>query len=376
MMNIFGLTFIMPFIFIASIFTIVVWIWALIDCLKSEKETTEKLIWVIVIVFLNILGALLYFFLNNKVEMKGKSKKRLERSKEDRVLAGVCGGIAKYLNVDPTIIRLIWVVFSVFSIGTGLLLYLIGIIIMPEEKSGLEKKAKKESEDNKPEKKKGGTVLIVGIISLLVIFVLLIISAAIVFLVAINEYNDGGVSVSKQINIKDERVVNPELIAHNYIKNNEIFKNNLGGSLVCNGVEQINCNNSKRFNQVIMPDYSNDMCFNVKCKFDVDMPEIKGFIAELYIVNDEVKNVTFNEVRELDIKTYEDCVNAGYEVLYPDLVGGPLQCAVGDKAIDIISSQESICVDMCGDDICQEMVCMGQGCPCTETRVSCPQDCY
>lgn len=58
--------------------------------------------------------------------------KKLYRSIKNRMLAGVCGGIGEYFNVDPTIIRLLWVVFSCFG-GSGLLAYIIAIIIVPNE---------------------------------------------------------------------------------------------------------------------------------------------------------------------------------------------------------------------------------------------------
>ncbi len=57
--------------------------------------------------------------------------KKLYRSKKDRMLAGVCGGIGEYLNVDPTIVRLLWVAFSLMG-GAGILLYIIMAIIVPE----------------------------------------------------------------------------------------------------------------------------------------------------------------------------------------------------------------------------------------------------
>ena len=55
--------------------------------------------------------------------------KRLYRSGNERILGGVCGGIAEYLNVDPTIIRLLWILFG-FS-GIGIVFYFIAWIIMP-----------------------------------------------------------------------------------------------------------------------------------------------------------------------------------------------------------------------------------------------------
>ena len=57
--------------------------------------------------------------------------KRLYRS-SDRIVAGVCGGIAEYFDVDPTLIRVVYAVLSIFTVGfPGLLLYIILMILMP-----------------------------------------------------------------------------------------------------------------------------------------------------------------------------------------------------------------------------------------------------
>jgi len=58
-------------------------------------------------------------------------KKRLYRSGKERILGGVCGGIAEYFDTDPTIIRLIWVLFTLLSFGAGILFYIIAWIIIP-----------------------------------------------------------------------------------------------------------------------------------------------------------------------------------------------------------------------------------------------------
>lgn len=58
--------------------------------------------------------------------------KQLKRSLQNRKICGVCGGIGEYLNIDPTVVRLIWVVVSLASCGTGLLAYIIAAIVMPE----------------------------------------------------------------------------------------------------------------------------------------------------------------------------------------------------------------------------------------------------
>jgi phage shock protein C len=56
--------------------------------------------------------------------------KRLYRSGKNRILGGVCGGLGEYFNVDPVLIRLLWVIFSLFY-GAGILAYIIAWIIIP-----------------------------------------------------------------------------------------------------------------------------------------------------------------------------------------------------------------------------------------------------
>ncbi len=59
--------------------------------------------------------------------------KRLYRCRHHRVLGGVCAGIAEYFNVDPVLVRLLWVIFTLISMGLGLIAYIIAWIIVPEE---------------------------------------------------------------------------------------------------------------------------------------------------------------------------------------------------------------------------------------------------
>ena len=58
--------------------------------------------------------------------------RRLYKSDENRMVEGVCGGIAEYFNVDPTLVRIGWVIAS-FAFGCGLLAYIICAIIMPNK---------------------------------------------------------------------------------------------------------------------------------------------------------------------------------------------------------------------------------------------------
>ncbi len=58
--------------------------------------------------------------------------KKLTKSNSERMICGVCGGLGKYLGIDATVIRLLWVLFS-FMGGAGVLAYIIAAIIIPQE---------------------------------------------------------------------------------------------------------------------------------------------------------------------------------------------------------------------------------------------------
>ena len=59
-------------------------------------------------------------------------KKRLYRSRKDKMLAGICGGLAEYFAVDPSLVRIACVLLCLYA-GTGLLVYILAAIIIPED---------------------------------------------------------------------------------------------------------------------------------------------------------------------------------------------------------------------------------------------------
>ena len=61
------------------------------------------------------------------------NERKLLRSKKERMIGGVCGGLAKYLNVDPTIIRLVFVLSTLLLFQWLALVYVLMLIIIPEE---------------------------------------------------------------------------------------------------------------------------------------------------------------------------------------------------------------------------------------------------
>ncbi len=66
-----------------------------------------------------------------ETEKTGNGSKKLHKSR-NRMICGVCGGIAEYFSVDPTIVRLITVFLAFAGIGCGLLAYIVAAIIMPD----------------------------------------------------------------------------------------------------------------------------------------------------------------------------------------------------------------------------------------------------
>ncbi len=58
------------------------------------------------------------------------NNKKLYRTEDNKMLAGVCGGVAEYFNLDPTLVRVLWVAVSLFA-GAGVILYIVMAIIVP-----------------------------------------------------------------------------------------------------------------------------------------------------------------------------------------------------------------------------------------------------
>lgn len=58
--------------------------------------------------------------------------KRLERSRSDKVVGGVCGGVADYLNMDPTLVRVLTAILTIITGGVPILVYLVMLFVMPE----------------------------------------------------------------------------------------------------------------------------------------------------------------------------------------------------------------------------------------------------
>jgi len=90
--------------------------------------------------------------------------KRLYRSADQKIIAGVCGGIGEYFEIDPVIVRLIWFVFFLFG-GVGVLAYIIAWMIVPLEEQAVADRT--DRVEQKKEKASYNTRLLWGIILIL-----------------------------------------------------------------------------------------------------------------------------------------------------------------------------------------------------------------
>lgn len=59
--------------------------------------------------------------------------KKLYKSKTDKKIDGVCGGVAKYLNIDSSAVRAVWAIVTLFTVGVGILAYIACAVIIPVE---------------------------------------------------------------------------------------------------------------------------------------------------------------------------------------------------------------------------------------------------
>ena len=100
-------------------------------------------------VFLIVIGLYLLYNRNKKDDTESDSdffelkNKKLYRSNSQKMMAGVCGGIAEYFEMDVSIIRILWAIVTIASAGFGILVYILMIIIFPEAPDNFEDKEAK-----------------------------------------------------------------------------------------------------------------------------------------------------------------------------------------------------------------------------------------
>lgn len=105
--------------------------------------------------------------MDEEITESGVSPHKLYKSNDDRVIDGVCGGLAEYLGLDATVVRLLLVAFSILSIGAGVIFYIIGMLVIPTKPLSFE--GPSETGESKKNSRGGSTVtLVLGIIIVIV----------------------------------------------------------------------------------------------------------------------------------------------------------------------------------------------------------------
>ena len=96
------------------------------------------------------------------------NKKQLTRSATDKKIAGVCGGLGEYFNVDPVLFRIAFL-FALFMGGTGFILYIVMILVVPEKNHSFQYNSKTNDEiiveevaEEKKNEIKNATMLVIG----------------------------------------------------------------------------------------------------------------------------------------------------------------------------------------------------------------------
>jgi len=98
--------------------------------------------------------------------MRGDKMKKLTRSKNDKVIFGVCGGLAEYFNVSSTVIRLLFIVLSLISFGAMLIVYIICAFVMPEGNEFVEKNTSSKNQNYNSMKSLGIALVVIGLLLL------------------------------------------------------------------------------------------------------------------------------------------------------------------------------------------------------------------
>ncbi len=90
-------------------------------------------VWAVILI---VIGAVLLFNKTRDEKTDGDSKdsgKKLYRSRNQKMVSGVCGGLAEYFEIDVSVVRVLWVVGTLLSVGFGILVYIVMLIIFPEQ---------------------------------------------------------------------------------------------------------------------------------------------------------------------------------------------------------------------------------------------------
>lgn len=253
------------------------------------------------------------------------------RSSEDRVIAGVCGGVANYFEVDSAVVRIIWVLLTIFVTGSGFIVYLIAAIAMPSDRDIVEnKKNKKQTKDktekptNKDEKiknlntkselknKKKETktkkpLIYIGI-GLLVIFIIItiLVSAFISYDIMSDEFKEDLITKDINVQITDRKL--SEKIIIEKITSSANYKNYEGYDLILVEIREPEREKCSLFQKdpYGLRIYDSG-CREYVHKFSVrEHEEIKEFSVTTLVIREKITEMTFREITKNESELKEN----------------------------------------------------------------------
>ena len=100
--------------------------------LRALWRTFWQLFWPAVLIGVGVI--MLLGLTGRGVDWKGvvRGDRALQRSRSNRIIGGVCAGLAAYLGLDASLVRIIWVIASLSTVGLGVMLYILALIVIPE----------------------------------------------------------------------------------------------------------------------------------------------------------------------------------------------------------------------------------------------------
>ena len=304
-----------------------VWIWALIDCLSSKLRSKEKILWLIIILFFNLLGAILFLLLGRNYQddiddaksldtyktktNKSQLRRELTRDLANRMIEGVCSGIAKYFDFDVTLVRLLWVLMTFMTSGFGLLFYIIAAIIIPPERVSRNVESKRSK---KVSQKKDKSRWVIVLLILLFVGIPLLIGLG--SLVSFLTFSVSDSSANFTISVRESNVF--ENIGHDSvwqtqdsikylidIASKEIIRNYNyeeynGHNLLFLSNSVPNRNECTAFSgdPFGVKIYERD-CMRVRFRFDVDTDRLPsnvvGYYVDALMIGGSIKEISFTE---------------------------------------------------------------------------------
>ncbi len=308
-----------------GLFVLAVWIWALVDCITSKSEPQDKPLWLAIIFFFNIFGAIIYLAIGRDKKRivsareskasdsrnsrnKSKDKKRLVKDKKDSMIEGVCSGMAKYLDVDVTLVRLLWILAIFLTQGMALLFYIIAAVVMPNPEDPKKSSSRTSSAKTSSDSKKAIWIVIILAV-LLILIPFLIFGVGMVSLFAFVDSTEVSVDIDE---IPYSRASERIQIDESVIYQEEIHRTKDSISDIMNLVaEQIRKeHNYMEYNGsglMFMGNYRptegcydyDEHCMGIVFRFDVDtdaLPEsVVGFYVDALVVDYEIEAMGFTE---------------------------------------------------------------------------------